>query len=100
VLGAIFGVLTYLTIESQVLPLDPPTGEKVFYYAVFAFAAGFSERFAHVITGSADLAASKALTGADVAETTKTSGAADVPAATQDGSAPAKAAKPTVPTAT
>jgi hypothetical protein len=99
VLGAIFGVLTYLTIESQVLPLDPPTGEKVFYYAVFAFAAGFSERFAHVITGSADLAASKALTGADVAEATKTSGAADVPAATQDGSAPAKAAKPTVPTA-
>ena len=80
VLGAIFGVLTYLTIESGVLPLTPPDGRKVFYYAVFAFAAGFSERFAHVITGSADLAASKALAGADVAAPTQTSVAADTPA--------------------
>jgi hypothetical protein len=97
VLGAIFGVLTYLTIESGVLPLTPPDGRKVFYYAVFAFAAGFSERFAHVITGSADLAASKALAGADLIEPTQ-SVSVDAPA-TQNGKAPAKAAKPAAPTA-
>jgi hypothetical protein len=99
ILGSIFGVLTYLTIESGVLPLTPPDGRKVFYYAVFAFAAGFSERFAHVITGSADLAASKALTGADTPEPTQPSMTADTPAAAQNGQAPAKAAKPSAPTA-
>jgi hypothetical protein len=96
VLGAIFGVLTYLAIESKVLPLDPPVGEEVFYYAVFAFAAGFSERFAHVITGSADLAASKALADVDGGEPPRTSATADVPTAAQNGQA--KAAKPTAPT--
>jgi hypothetical protein len=30
------------------------------HYALFAFLAGFSERFAHVILGKADLAVSKA----------------------------------------
>ena len=99
ILGSIFGVLTYLTIESGVLPLTPPDGRKVFYYAVFAFAAGFSERFAHVITGSADLAASKALTGADVPEPTQPTTTADTPAAAQNGQAPAKAAKPSAPRA-
>jgi hypothetical protein len=69
VLGVVFGVLTYFAIASQLLPLTPPaTGRQFFYYAVFAFAAGFSERFAHVILGSADLTVAKALTGEEAAE--------------------------------
>jgi hypothetical protein len=99
VLGSILGVLTYLTIVSGVLPLKPPPGQEVFYYAVFAFAAGFSERFAHVITGSADIAASKALTGADVTEPIEPKERADAPSGTQNGKAPAKATEPTAPTA-
>jgi hypothetical protein len=69
VLGAIFGVLAYFAIDSKLLPITPPTtGRQFFYYALFAFVAGFSERFAHVILGSADLTVAKALTGAETPE--------------------------------
>jgi hypothetical protein len=64
VLGAIFGVMTYFALESGFLNIMVP-GDRTnvfFYYALFAFVAGFSERFAHVIIGSADLTVSKALT--------------------------------------
>lgn len=40
----------------------PPGAIQFLYYALFAFAAGFSERFAHVILGSADLTVAKAAT--------------------------------------
>lgn len=59
-LGAIFGVVAYFAIEGGVIGLTAPTGHPAFfYYALFAFLAGFSERFAHVILGKADLAVSK-----------------------------------------
>lgn len=69
VLGAIFGVLAYFAIDSKLLPITPPTeGSEFFYYAVLAFVAGFSERFAHVILGSAELTAAKGLSRAETPE--------------------------------
>jgi len=63
VLGAIFGVMTYFALDSGFLNIPAPEASKVFfYYALFAFVAGFSERFAHVIIGGADLTVAKALT--------------------------------------
>jgi hypothetical protein len=83
VLGAIFGVLAYFAIGSKVLPVTPAGGTPFFYYALIAFVAGFSERFAHVILGSADLTVAKALTGAETAEPAEpTQGAATTAATT------------------
>lgn len=71
VLGAIFGMVAYFALESDFLPLTPPSEDTVFfYYALFAFVAGFSERFAHVILGNADLTVSKALTAEDPVDPT------------------------------
>jgi hypothetical protein len=68
-LGTIFGVLAYAAIVSKFLPITPPGGGiQFFYYALFAFAAGFSERFAHVILGSADLTVAKATRSAEQPE--------------------------------
>jgi hypothetical protein len=68
-LGTIFGVLAYAAIVSKFLPITPPPGGiQFFYYALFAFAAGFSERFAHVILGSADLAIAKGASSAEQPE--------------------------------
>jgi hypothetical protein len=84
VLGAIFGVLTYFAIDSQLLPLTPPTeAKRFFYYALFAFAAGFSERFAHVILGSAELTAAKAISRAETAEAAPANGRVPPTAAEQ-----------------
>ena len=59
-LGAVFGVVAYFAIEGGVIGLTVPRGHPAFfYYAVFAFLAGFSERFVHVILGKADLAETK-----------------------------------------
>ena len=75
VLGAIFGVLTYFALESGFLNIPAPEKSKVFfYYALFAFVAGFSERFAHVIIGSADLTVAKALTGPETPEQASANG--------------------------
>lgn len=83
VLGAIFGVLAYFAIGSKVLPITPPPGATAFfYYALIAFVAGFSERFAHVILGSADLTVTKALTGARADEPAGPAQDADATAAT------------------
>jgi len=50
VLGAVFGVFSYLVFASGVLQTDPPTGDKGFYYyGALAFVAGFSERFTRVL---------------------------------------------------
>jgi hypothetical protein len=66
VLGAIFGTVAYFALESGFLPLTPPETDKVFfYYPLIAFFAGFSERFAHVVLGDADLSVARALSGAD-----------------------------------
>jgi hypothetical protein len=77
VLGAIFGVLAYFALASGFLGVTPPSpGTAFFFYAVFAFAAGFSERFAHVILGSADLTVAKGLAGAEIAEPEEASASA------------------------
>jgi len=107
ILGAIFGVLTYFAIESQVLPVTPPEGARhLFYYAVFAFAAGFSERFAHVITGTADLAVSKAITTPEASEPTRPAASVPRPATQTTGARNGQTATkpaaetPSTPTAT
>lgn len=83
VLGAIFGVLAYFAIGSKVLPITPPPGATAFfYYALIAFVAGFSERFAHVILGSADLTVAKAMSRAEAAEPAGTPTASATPPAT------------------
>ncbi len=53
-------IFVVVTPIAAVIGLTAPTGHPAFfYYALFAFLAGFSERFAHVILGKADLAVSK-----------------------------------------
>ena len=71
ILGAIFGTVAYFALESDFLPLTPPPepGKVFFYYPLIAFFAGFSERFAHVVLGEADLTVARALSGADTAST-------------------------------
>ena len=45
--GAVFGVVIYFVLESGLLYGDQQPGRRAFaFYAVFAFLAGFSERFA------------------------------------------------------
>lgn len=55
--GAIFGVLLFAILKSGILLVRPAsdefTGDPVFYFAVAAFLAGFSERWVHVIIGGA-----------------------------------------------
>jgi hypothetical protein len=64
VLGAIFGTATFFALESGLIQPTPSADTMAFfYYPLFAFAAGFSERYAHVILGDADLSVARALTG-------------------------------------
>jgi hypothetical protein len=66
VLGAIFGVVAYFAIDSGLIASKPPpNGIPFFYYALIAFLAGFSERFAHVILGKADLTVARSAAEAD-----------------------------------
>jgi hypothetical protein len=66
-IGAVFGLVVYFAIESDLLQLavpdqNPATGasEASFYFlALLAFVAGFSERFTHVVIGGAE----RSLTG-------------------------------------
>jgi hypothetical protein len=76
-LGAIFGVVAYFAIEGGVIGLTAPTGHPAFfYYALFAFLAGFSERFAHVILGKADLAVAKSGSASEASTQAPATGAA------------------------
>ena len=73
VLGAIFGTATFFALESGVFqPTPDADATAFFYYPLFAFAAGFSERYAHVIMGDADLSVARVLTGG--AETSEQGG--------------------------
>lgn len=66
VLGAIFGTATYFALESGFLQINAPAGKpEFFYYALFAFVAGFTERLARVLLTEADLTVERALAGAD-----------------------------------
>lgn len=55
--GAIFGILLYAVLKSGILLVRPEddafAGDAVYYFAVAAFLAGFSERWTHVIIGGA-----------------------------------------------
>jgi sulfite exporter TauE/SafE len=45
--GAVFGLMTFFALKSGVVALDVVTGSKsTYFYLLFAFVAGFSERFA------------------------------------------------------
>lgn len=58
VLGAVFGVFTYLVFASGLLQTKPPAGDKGFYYyGALAFVAGFSERFTRVLIKETSAAA-------------------------------------------
>jgi len=98
VLGAIFGTAAYFALESGFLNLTPPPGRTLFfYYAIFAFAAGFSERFAHVLFSDADLTMARALTGKETPEKIVSNGRAPATASSSGAvtAAPALQATPT-----
>jgi hypothetical protein len=65
-LGTIFGTTAYFALQSGFIQLNPPSPEaEFFYFALFAFVAGFSERFTHVILGGAELTIARALPGGE-----------------------------------
>jgi hypothetical protein len=54
ILGAVFGVFTYLVLASELLQTKPPSGSHALgYYGALAFVAGFSERFTRVLVKGA-----------------------------------------------
>jgi ABC-type branched-subunit amino acid transport system permease subunit len=63
--GAVFGTVAYFALQSGFINIHPPKGDELFYFALIAFLAGFSERFAQVILGGAELSVAKALPGAE-----------------------------------
>jgi hypothetical protein len=44
--GAVFGLITFLALQSGIVDLRVGDKNNSYYYIVFAFVAGFSERFA------------------------------------------------------
>jgi hypothetical protein len=52
--GAIFGVALFFLLASGLLGLKPGTRPEAYYYGFAAFLAGFSERFATVMLGTAE----------------------------------------------
>ena len=62
IIGAVFGVVVYFALKSGIIQLSTGTGKpSIYFYATFAFVAGFSERKAMVILGPAE----RMLGGAD-----------------------------------
>ena len=53
-LGAIFGVALYFLLESGIAQVEVIEDKQLYYYGFAAFLAGFSERFATVMFGSAE----------------------------------------------
>jgi hypothetical protein len=49
--GSVFGVALYFLLASGLLMTDPPSGNRIYFYGIIAFFAGFSERFTGVIFG-------------------------------------------------
>jgi hypothetical protein len=45
-IGAIFGLLVYALIQSNLLPLSVASTNELYFYGVIGFLAGFSERWA------------------------------------------------------
>jgi hypothetical protein len=85
VLGAVFGTVTYFALESGFLQINAPAGKpEFFYYALFAFVAGFTERFARVLLTEADLTVERALSEADTKEQLRSGTAAAPGISTRD----------------
>jgi hypothetical protein len=96
VLGAIAGTATFFALESGVLEPTPSAATTdFFYYPLLAFAAGFSERWAHVVMGDADLSVARALTGPDTPEEIAAEGR---PSETATTTATSPAGRPTTKT--
>jgi hypothetical protein len=53
-LGAIFGVALYFILASGIAQVDVNEDQQLYYYGFAAFLAGFSERFATVMFGTAE----------------------------------------------
>jgi hypothetical protein len=94
VIGAVFGTATFFTLQSGLLDPTPSVETTAFfYYPLLAFAAGFSERYAHVVMGDADLTVARALTGADSPE--QIAADSEAPGAAPSGAGTEAVAKPT-----
>jgi hypothetical protein len=52
--GSVFGVAVYFLLASGLLMTKPPDGKVIYFYAIAAFLAGFSERFTGVMFGGAE----------------------------------------------
>jgi hypothetical protein len=52
--GSVFGVALYFLLASGLLMTQPPRGKVIYFYAIAAFLAGFSERFTGVMFGGAE----------------------------------------------
>jgi hypothetical protein len=52
--GSVFGVGVYFLLASGLLMTKPPVGNVIYFYAIAAFLAGFSERFTGVMFGGAE----------------------------------------------
>lgn len=52
--GSVFGVALYFLLASGLLMTKPPQGKVMYFYAIAAFLAGFSERFTGVMFGGAE----------------------------------------------
>ena len=65
-LGSVFGLVIYFALQSELLQLQKPDeGKAFFFFTLFAFVAGFSERLTHVILGDAERTVEQTLTEAD-----------------------------------
>jgi hypothetical protein len=85
--GAVFGTVAYFGLQSGLIPVKPSKGDQLFYFALLAFLAGFSERFTQVVLGGAELSVAKALPGAEPIEQNEV----QAPAPTAGTSTPADA---------
>jgi hypothetical protein len=52
--GSVFGVATYFLLAGGLLPTTTSSGNRLYFYGIVAFLAGFSERFTGVIFGNAE----------------------------------------------
>ncbi len=67
-IGAIFGLVVYFALRSELVQLKKPaTRDRFFFFTFLAFASGFSERLAHVILGGAERTVQGTLEQADKA---------------------------------
>ena len=67
-IGAIFGLFIYFALQSELVQLqEPDQGKAFFFFTLFAFVAGFSERLTHVILGGAERTVAGTLAQADKA---------------------------------